>query len=206
MRLCRFRDCINALDEAGERSWHRVCFFVNEQERERMTCLIPANANRGGSRNVSGRKEEGRVWRWLYVLSHFDSAALCGLRGVGVEVSCSRPALSPLTSGRGRSTHSSYSPPPLKQLITLNSCIPHCTNPQHLALPPTHSLWQSDRHIYRRPRTPTLPSLMASCSRLMFKARGLAWRPVISCAELWKHRLHFCGLLQTARLCLRAIP
>lgn len=119
----------------------------------------------------------------------------------GGEVTCSCSAPSPLTSGRGRFPHSYDSRLPLKQLITPNSCIAHCTNPRHLAAPRTHSLRQS----YRRPRTPTLRLLMASCSRLMFKWRGLACRPVISCAELWKHRLHFCGLLQTARRCLPAV-
>lgn len=158
-----------------------------------------------GTRGMWLKEKSRAEWKGhSYVLS--DSAALCGRRGVGVGVTCSYSASSPLTSGWLRSTHSSQSLLPLKQLITLNSCIPYCTNPQHLALPPTHSLWQSDTHIYWRPRTPTPPLLMASCSRLKFKARGLAWRPVISHAELWKHRLHFCGLLQTARLCLTAIP
>lgn len=84
---------------------------------------------------------------------------------------------------------------PLRLLITPNSCIPYCTNPRHLALPPTHSLWQSDAHARARTGGHALPLLlllMASCSRVKFKARGLAWRPAISHAELWKHRLHFC--------------
>lgn len=56
----------------------------------------------------------------------------------------------------------------------LNSCIPYCTNPQCVALPPTHSFWQSDTHIYWHPRTPTLPLLMAICSRLMYKSAGFS--------------------------------
>lgn len=73
-------------------------------------------------------------------------------------------------------------------------------------LSPTHTFTLAVRQTHIPAFTPTLPLLMASCSRLMFKAQGLACRPVISRAELWKHRLHFCGLLQTARLCLPATP
>lgn len=136
--------------------------------------------------------------RWLYVLPDFYSANLCGLWGVGVEVTCCYSASSPLTSGWLCSTRSSESMPPIKQLIMPNSCIPYCINPLHLTLPPTHSLRLSDACIYWRSWTPTPPLLMAIWSRLMFKAQGLSWRPLISLAELWKHRLHFCGLLQTS--------
>lgn len=115
----------------------------------------------------------------------------------GLLVTCSCSASSPLTSGWSPCTHSSKKPAAIK---AANHSKQLHTNPQRLALPPTRWLWQADRRIHRRPRTPTLPLLMASCSRLMFKARGLACGLVISRPELWKHRLHFYGLLQDSGL------